>query len=271
MRPDILVLTDIDYDHGGAALTALADLLRGAGLDYPHAYQTRPNTGVPTGIDIDGDGRRNRARDAQGWGYYNGHGGSAVLSARPILAGEAQDLSHLLWRDLPGSLIEQDDPAHAVQRLSSDVHWLLPVEAAPGLRVSLMVFHATPPVFDGPKDRNGRRNADEIRLWQVLLDGRLGVPPPDSFVIAGNANLDPEAGDGRREAIRALLADPRLRDPLPGVPSVDWSRLDLGQMRVSYLLPSRDLAVRDAGVHEAAAEAGEHRLVWVDLEVTEGR
>jgi len=91
-------------------------------------------------------------------------------------------------------------------------------------------------------------------------------------VLIGDANLDPERGDGRRGAIRALLADPRLRDPLPGRATVDWEAT--GPLRVSYILPSVDLRVSGAGVHwppegapgrEAAVTAGPHRLVWVDL------
>ncbi|SLN20143.1 hypothetical protein ROJ8625_00719 [Roseivivax jejudonensis] len=267
VRPHILVLTEIDYDHAGAALAALADRLRAGGLDYPHRFLRRPNTGRPTGRDIDGDGRAHGPRDAQGWGRFSGEGGSAILSVHPVETSDARDLSGFLWRDLPGTRIAPKDPAYEVQRLSSDVHWVVPIRLPSSPRpLSLMVFHATPPVFDGPDDRNGRRNADEIRLWQVLLNGTSGLPritPP--FVIAGDANLDPEAGDGRRGAIRDLLSDPRLQDPMPRTASVDWSRLGLGEMRVSYLLPSRDLVLRDAGTYRAAPEAGEHRLVWIDV------
>jgi hypothetical protein len=31
--------------------------------------------------------------------------------------------------------------------------------------VHFLVSHSTLPVFDGPEDRNGRRNFDEIRFW----------------------------------------------------------------------------------------------------------
>ena len=34
-----------------------------------------------------------------------------------------------------------------------------------GKKIHFLVSHPTPPVFDGPEDRNGRRNHDEIRLW----------------------------------------------------------------------------------------------------------
>ncbi len=258
------MLTDIDWDHGNAALSALAAALSTRGLDYAHRLALAPNTGVPSGRDLDGDGRLGTPRDAQGWGRFRGQGGLAVLSRLPIRRAAVRDLGGLLWRDLPGSAMAEDDPGRDVQRLSTTGHWVVPVETPGGGRLDLMVFHATPPVFDGPEDRNGRRNADEIRAWQVLLDGGLGDPPPGAFVIAGNANLDPDRGAGRRAAIRALLADPRLRDPAPGVPTVDWSRLELGEMRVSYVLPSAGLALRGAG-SRAVPGAGEHRLVWIDV------
>ena len=35
----------------------------------------------------------------------------------------------------------------------------------------LLAHHPTPPVFDGPEDRNGRRNHDEAALWTAWLDG----------------------------------------------------------------------------------------------------
>lgn len=270
--PDILVLTDIDFDHGHAALAALQAQLDAAGHALAHGFTKRPNSGWATGQDLDGNGRRGEARDAQGYGRFAGQGGVAVLSRWPIAAEGVTDLSALLWRDVPDSRMQEADTGREVQRLSSAVHWVVPV-AAPH-PVSVMVFHATPPVFDGPEDRNGRRNADEVTLWRHLLDGRLDAPPPTApFVIAGNANADPHRGDGLRDAIAALLADPRLQDPAPHSPeagkaTVDWPADGPGQMRVSYVLPSAGLIVQSAGVAwETAAEAQRHKLVWVDLEI----
>ena len=65
---DVLVLTSIDYDLSGEALAALATLLDTAGAPYPHRLALRPNTGVPTGRDLDGNGQLGEPRDAQGWG-----------------------------------------------------------------------------------------------------------------------------------------------------------------------------------------------------------
>ncbi|MGR3464868.1 endonuclease/exonuclease/phosphatase family protein [Limimaricola sp.] len=296
--PDIVLLTGFDWDAQGAALSAFAALLRDTGgPDYPHRFAPPSNAGLPSALDLDGDGRTGRARDAQGYGRFTGDGAMALLSRHPI--GPARDLGDLLWRDLPGATQPRRNGApfpsagaQAARRLSSTGHWLVPVETPQG-PITLMAFAATPPVFDGPEDLNGLRNRDEIRLWQRLLDGDLGPVPPAPFAIIGLANLDPADGAGRRAAMRALLADPRLVDPAPrsaggraqadpaqsgdpGLDTADWDDPPdgPGNLRVDYVLPSREgLDVVDAGVvwpeagelAKIAARASAHRLVWVDL------
>ncbi len=297
MRPDILVLTDIDHDAGGATLGAVAELLAQSGLDLPHRFSLLPNSGMATGLDMDGNGRLGEATDAMGFGQFAGQGGLAVLSRWPIDTGGVLDFTPLLWRDLPGARLparaEEPFPsaeAHDTWRLSSSSHWMVPVLAPDG-PLNLMVWSATPPVFDGPEDANGLRARDELRLWQVLMDGGLGPVPEGPFVIAGNSNLDPADGDGDRAAMAAFLADPRWQDPAPrsdgglasadagqtgnpGLDTADWPDGAPGNLRVSYLLPSTDWNVTGAGVFWPApdepdaalvAAAGAHRLVWVDL------
>ncbi len=80
----------------------------------------------------------------------------------------------------------------------------------------------TPPVFDGPEDRNGRRNNDEIRLWADYITpgaGRYiyddagvsgGLKPGDGFVIAGDQNSDPLDGDSIPGSVQQLLDSPRV-------------------------------------------------------------
>lgn len=286
---DVLVLGDMDYDAQGAALDALN---AGLATPYPHAQALQGNAGIDTGLDLDGDGRLGRPRDMQAYGRFAGQSGLGILSRMPI--GGVVSLNALLWQDLPGSLMSASERGAAgdVQRLSSGGHWIVPLQPAVGPALTLMVFHATPPVFDGPEDRNGRRNADEIALWQRLLDGALEQPAPSApFVIAGTANIDPADGEGRRNAIADLLADPRLIDPRPASPggaaagrdgqtgdpaldTVDWDEPAPGNLRVDYVLPSADLRLDRAGVlwpeegadlAERVVAASRHRLVWIDI------
>ncbi len=280
-RPDIVALQGIDWDLDGLALAALVEALKSNGLDYQYSYAEQPNSGIETALDLDGDGKTGGPGDAQGWGRFTGQNGLAVLSRYPIATDQLRSFTQMRWRDLPDAQLPAEDgepfpspQAQAVQRLSSTSHWVVPVDTPSG-RLNLMTFHASPPVFDGPEDRNGLRNRDEIRLWSLLLNGDLGEKPMGRFVIAGDANQDPYKGEGRKTAIRNLLADPQLQDPMPVDPAGSTSTVlwkGVGEMRVDYVLPSADWRVHDAGIYwpeptsrDAAVAASRHRLVWVDL------
>lgn len=296
--PDILVLLDLDHDHDLATLDALRDRIAEQGIHYPHIFAMPPNAGVQTHLDLDGDGRLGGPRDAQGYGEFAGQGGMAILSRYPIAMDQVQDHSHFLWRDLPGALLTLPDgtalltsDALETQRLSTKGHWVVPVDVA-GQKLWLLAFHATPPVFDGQEDRNGRRNHDEARFWTLYLNGAFGPAPTDRFVVIGDSNMDPLDSEGRPEAMRALLDDPRLSDPLPkgagqstgssdpnqrGDPSLDtvrWPPPGPGNLRVDYILPSADLTIRDATVlwphpsdpmASVISAASHHHMVSVTL------
>ena len=92
-------------------------------------------------------------------------------------------------------------------RLSSKSHWDVPVVIGER-RVHVLASHPTPPTFDGPEDRNGTRNHDEIRFWADYVSGGRdasyiydddgqygGLARNASFVIAGDQNADPSDGD----------------------------------------------------------------------------
>lgn len=287
LKADVILLTAVDYDRGGVALSLLAEQLEAAGLDYPHRFAFRPNTGTQTGLDVDGNGRIGDPRDAQGFGLYAGQGGMAVLSRLPVDTAAARDFSGFLWRDLPGSLSQDPPELAAMQRLATTGFWDVPILTAEG-PLHLLAWHATPPVFDGPEDRNGRRNHDEAAFWGLFLEGKLPMAPPEApFVLLGDGNLDPADGDGRREGIGGLLAHPALQDPAPrgphgreepehrGDPALDTVLYDdLGGLRLDYVLPSSGLKVTEAGVLWPPASdaltpdltaASRHFPVWVDI------
>lgn len=296
--PDVLHLTGFDWDLEGRALAALNDLIAEQGASYPYLYASRPNTGVPSGLDLDGNGRVGEARDSFGYGTFTGQGGMAILSRYPI--GAVRDFSGMLWKDLPGNsapIVDgapfPSDEAAAIRPLSSVAHWDVPLDVN-GTPLHLLAWHGSTPVFDGPEDLNGARGADEALFWLKLLDGALSFEPPDGpFVLTGISNIDPEDGDGRHNVMARILSDPRLQDPAPkssggvaaagqghaGDPALDTAAFDQpdpGNLRVDYVLPSSDLTVLGSGIlwpekgdpmAEIVTAASRHRLVWVDIDL----
>ena len=299
ISPDILILTDFDYDAGGAGLSAFSDVLADP---YQYKFALRPNAGMQTGLDIDGDGFTGDARDAMGYGRFLGDGGLALLSRSPVDVVNVIDLTELRWRDVPSAVLPQmngtafpSDDVQAMLHVSSSGHWIVPINFG-AQTITLLVYSATAPVFDGPEDFNGLRNRDELRVWEAVLDGTLAAPPTNPIII-GNVNADPFDGQGIRSGIAGVLARPDLQDPMPmslgakqaadlnqmGDPALDtadWSDDGPGNLRVSYILPSRALNVVGAGVFWPAQNdplavllgsdglaAGPHRLVWVDIEI----
>lgn len=284
-RPDILLLTDVDWDHDGKALAALLQVLRAAGADFPHHFTARPNAGMATGLDLDGDGRLGSPDDAQGYGEFSGQGGLVLLSRHPI--GPVIDHSGFLWRDLPGNRMPPlPQQAQAVRRLSSTSHWDAVVQVN-GQPLHLLAMSASPPVFGRRAGLNRARNHDELAFWRQHL-------PQAPFVLLGNLNVDPQDGDGDRAALHDLMA--QVTDPQPrsaggtaagasglnagqkGDPALDTGDWDdqtgPGNLRADYLLPRKGLTIRGAGVlwpsegplAQTVLAASRHRLVWVDLD-----
>lgn len=261
VRPDLLLINEFDYDgamdddHAARApAPAALAFLRGylgvgqggrAPLACPTLFSAPSNTGIPTGVDLDRDGRIGGGNDARGFGLFPGQYGMLVCSRLTLRHDAVRSFRRFLWRDMPGADLPPGwygPEALAVLPLSSKSHWDLPFELPPapdapgagttgeagsGARLlHFLVSHPTPPSFDGPEDRNGRRNHDEIRLWadylsasgDYLVDdaGRRGPLAPDaSFVIAGDLNSDPEDGGSRQEgaqggAVMQLLRHPRV-------------------------------------------------------------
>lgn len=229
--PDILFVNEFDYVPGGAA----ARLLRDRYLPQFRYFYTRPsNTGLPSGFDYDNNGKVGGPEDALGFGRFPGQYGMLLLSRLPIDAAGSRTFQKFLWRDMPGAAWPDAPGAggagtwygeekKAIFRLSSKSHWDVPVSVG-GQTIHLLLSHPTPPTFDGPEDRNGRRNHDEIRLWADYLNGgaaasyiyddrgrRGGLAGADTrFILLGDMNADPEDGDSYLRAIHQVLDHRRL-------------------------------------------------------------
>ena len=283
--PDILVLQDFDYDAEEIALSAFSAMLAQAGIDFPYQFTLRPNSGRMTPFDLDGNGRSGDGQDAEGYGRFNGQGGMAILSRFPIADGVV-DFSRLLWSQMPEAEahdLYSDDILQTLPLFSVGA-WQVPIILPDGDQFHLLTTHATAPVFDGPEDRNGRRNADVLRFWQNYIGGWA---PPEmeplsatDFALIGTLNLDPTQGEGHRDVLRALLSHPALQDVRPrsragAIETTDWPDPDPGDLRVDYILPAASLTITDHGVlwgqqdealATAVAAASDHRLVWLDIE-----
>jgi endonuclease/exonuclease/phosphatase family metal-dependent hydrolase len=220
VQADIVVLNEFDYDpdHDAADLfneQYLAKSWNGQQtIQYPYSYRGPVNTGVDSGLDLDGNGKTGEPQDAWGYGSFPGQYGMLVLSRFPIRLEATRTFQHFPWSALPaaqrplnpdGSSFYPDDIWKQL-RLSSKSHWDLLIDVN-GYDLHFLVHHPTPPVFDGPEDRNGKRNYDENRFWieymgrgdrDYIIDDKGGTGGLDKgamFVIAGDLNADPMDGD----------------------------------------------------------------------------
>jgi hypothetical protein len=202
--------------HGGAATGRTAS----APIAYSYRYTPNTNTGIPSGLDLDNNGSVGGGNDAFGFGNFRGQFGFTIYSKYEIVA--VRSFQNFLWKDMPGNLLTNDPTPGAnnlsnffsadernVLRLSSKNHVDVQVRVN-GQIVHFLTAHPTPPVFDGPEDRNGKRNHDEIRLWKDYINGASylyddqggtgGLAPGAMFVIAGDYNADLCDGDSYKVA-----------------------------------------------------------------------
>jgi len=291
--PDVLLVNEFDFDAGGRSAELFRDNYLAVSqngqdpLDYPYVYTAPVNTGVPSGLDLNQDGTAGGGDDAWGFGLFPGQYGMVLYSKHPVDTERVRTFREFRWADMPGHLIPTDfypEEQAGRLRLSSKSHWDVPVRIG-GRTVHVLASHPTPPSFDGPEDRNGRRNHDEIRFWADYVGGpaassyvyddegrRGGLEAGARFVVMGDQNADPHDGDSWPGAIQQLLEHPRVQDPLPasaGGPeaaarqgganlshvsdpahdTADFSDDPApGNLRADYVLPSENLRVVDSGV-----------------------
>jgi 3-phytase len=324
VNPDVLLINEFDYDSSNTALNLfqqnyLSVSQNGATpVNYPFRYTAPSNTGIASGLDLDNNGSavtqigvNGYGNDAFGFGDFPGQYGMAVYSKYPIDTANIRTFQNFLWKDMPGALLPDNSSTPAandyyspaelnVFRLSSKSHWDVPININ-GEIVHALVSHPTPPVFDGPEDRNGKRNHDEIRFWadyvtpgegSYIYDDRGtvgGLAPNASFVIMGDQNADPFDGDSFDNAIWQLLDNSRVNtgvtSTIPaslggiqqvadggnnvnqkGNPAFDTADFgdagnNPGNLRVDYVLPSADLPINDAAVFWPLTTDPLYRLV----------
>ncbi len=316
VNPDVILLNEFDgNDSSHQSLKKflgqyLAKSQHGqTGLNYPYFYQGPVNTGVASGYDLNNDNKKGELpNDAYGYGLYSGHFAMALLSKYPINEEKIRTFQLFKWRDMPNALKpldpESNIPWYSEQawknfRLSSKSHWDIPLNIN-GNELHILASHPTPPVFDGPEDRNGKRNHDEIRFWADYLTPNTagyiyddnnhfgGLATDKAFVILGDLNADAIDGNAIKSGIKSLTQHPRVMDPKPSSvggkvhrkenPNAQYHTAFWG-MRADYVLPAKaQLNVLGSGIFwptenepefrliKGRAASSDHRLVWVDIE-----
>jgi endonuclease/exonuclease/phosphatase family metal-dependent hydrolase len=317
--PDILLVNELDYDEETAKLFLEkylqvrqpdAPRVRSRGsneqLSLTHFFAGPVNTGIDSGLDLNKNDRLHDSDDAWGYGAFPGQYGLAVYSKFPIAHDKIRTFQKFLWSDMPNALRPaipsktggaptpfHSDEVWSKLRLSSKSHWDVPIDVN-GREFHVIASHPTPPVFDGPEDRNGCRNHDEIRLLQdyigggdrgaYLVDDQGRKGPIESrvpFVILGDLNSDPEDGDGLASAIRNLINDkwiakyeaPRSMGAIeasqksgqantkhrgdPASDTGDFNDKSPGNLRVDFVLPSANCAVVKSGIFWPSTDEGQ--------------
>lgn len=221
LSPDILLINEITYDQsGGPGYNAgeqegqnarrfvenylthpKSDTLQG--LSY-HTVMLPVNTGLPSGYDLNNDGRtvttvpkipsspdagsvaqqtdsgRAYGNDAWGFGTFPGQYGMAlfVRSDLEVLRDSIRTFRLFPWSAMPNAAEPVDSTSGEkwytsdewqALRLSSKSHWDVPLRLPNGRVLHVLASHPTPPAFDGAAQRNVRRNHDEIRFWSDYL------------------------------------------------------------------------------------------------------
>lgn len=241
VRPDVVLLNEFDFDAAGEGIASFLKNHLGVAqnqekpISYDHVYFQPVNTGVDSGLDLDGDGKKSTPTDAFGYGAFPGQYGMVILSKYEIDAENARTFRNFLWKDMPDSLWPivpatgkpyYNDEIKSKFRLSSKSHWDVPIKID-DQTIHFLVSHPTPPVFDGAEDRNGCRNHDEIRFFtdyvvpeksKYIYDDngtKGGLAAGSSFVIAGDLNTDVFDGDSNNNAAKQLTEHPLINHEKP--------------------------------------------------------
>ncbi|MBV2129664.1 endonuclease/exonuclease/phosphatase family protein [Arsukibacterium indicum] len=319
VRPDVILLNEFDYianPEEGVQLfikNYLNQAQQGsAAIDYPYFYYSTVNTGQPSPFDLDNDGKASGVgADAWGYGFYPGQYGMVILSKFPIDTANVRTFQHFKWRDMPGFMptTKQDgSPWYSPEAwqqmpLSSKSHWDIPL-TIDDKTVHILASHPTPPVFDGPENRNGIRNHDEIRFWLDYLNpakadyiyddnGKTGgLAANNRFVLLGDLNASADGdGDAINTAIKALVNHDKIKQNFTpaslgaaeNTPELDHAKYHTAgwRMRADYVLASDfGWEIKDGGVFWPAKNqpdyplvgtrgaSSDHRLVWLTLELS---
>ncbi|MCQ8888221.1 endonuclease/exonuclease/phosphatase family protein [Pseudoalteromonas carrageenovora] len=312
VRPDIILLNEFDYIPKEQGIEYFKKHYLNVSqnnqqvIDFPYSFIAPVNTGLATHFDLDNDGKSTGIMaDAQGFGFFEGHYGMAVLSKYPIDFDKVRTLQKFKYKDMPNAQMPTDPKTGEnwynknewqALRLSSKSFWDLPVKVN-NKTVHVLASHPTPPVFDGDEDRNGKRNHDEVRLIADYVSNKAyiyddkgqkgGLKADSRFVILGDLNASPEGDKARTNTTDQILKNALINASFVPQSAGAKEQYDTNeaqnytanwQARVDYVLPSNyGLKIKNGGVFWPTKSSNEyrlikdrnassdHRLVWLDL------
>jgi len=312
VRPDIILLNEFDYIPKEQGIEYFKKHYLNVSqnnqqvIDFPYSFIAPVNTGLATHFDLDNDGKSTGIMaDAQGFGFFEGHYGMAVLSKYPIDFDKVRTLQKFKYKDMPNAQMPTDPKTGEnwynkyewqALRLSSKSFWDLPVKVN-NKTVHVLASHPTPPVFDGDEDRNGKRNHDEVRLIADYVSNKAyiyddkgqkgGLKADSRFVILGDLNASPEGDKARTNTTDQILKNALINASFVPQSAGAKEQYDTNeaqnytanwQARVDYVLPSNyGLKIKNGGVFWPIKSSNEyrlikdrnassdHRLVWLDL------
>ncbi|MFN0133317.1 MAG: endonuclease/exonuclease/phosphatase family protein [Phycisphaerales bacterium] len=289
VRPNVVLLNEIAYDGPGGPGATEPHGQNGRRfaekyLAVPQAEGLKPlamrsfmaavNTGMPSGLDLDRNGRvvtafpvpgssagpgappeptaegRDYGGDCWGFGTFPGQYGMALLvdERLEIRTEEARTFRLMPWSYMDGALMPTAAEGTAcwwpgatwsLVRLSSKSHWDVPVRLPTGQVMHFLCSHPTPPVFDGEEKRNAKRNHDEVRFWADYLEGA-------GYIVDDASKGGGLARDASFVILGDLNADPEkgqsLRNPigiqLCGAPRVNCAVVPRSEVDVPKLTAS---------------------------------
>jgi len=312
VRPDIILLNEFDYIPKEQGIEYFKKHYLNVSqnnqqvIDFPYSFIAPVNTGLATHFDLDNDGKSTGIMaDAQGFGFFEGHYGMAVLSKYPIDFDKVRTLQKFKYKDMPNAQMPTDPKTGEnwynknewqALRLSSKSFWDLPVKVN-NKTVHVLASHPTPPVFDGDEDRNGKRNHDEVRLIADYVSNKAyiyddkgqksGLKADSRFIILGDLNASPEGDKARTNTTDQILKNALINASFVPQSAGAKEQYDTNeaqnytanwQARVDYVLPSNyGLKIKNGGVFWPIKSSNEyrlikdrnassdHRLVWLDL------
>ena len=134
VRPQILLINEFDYDPDGTAARLFQENYLNASqhgqapIRYAEYFIAPVNTGVATGLDLDGDGRSDGPGDAFGFGRFPGQYGMLVLCQQQ--GDPALDTADFSERG-PGNLrVDYVLPSRQLTIAAAGVYW--PASDDPG-------------------------------------------------------------------------------------------------------------------------------------------